>query len=581
MYIMSLNSAISQNIRNSFKTDAKGLEKIIFKSSFFIASTANYLNTLFYGKGEPKSKGNKTRFSNPIDLGVIPLLDVVNSVDVCNLLNYGIDKLSNVKTGKKFDPTKKPDTPFGKVKWRFQKTAFDVQAIIDGFYNDYEEVNTEDSKIGVLVLLTKIRNFFSGFTSALTGGPIPQAFSEIDPDIRLLIDAFPELKSVGNYINDKLSYYDRYTDPNQLATDDVKKILDTIKKIRQYCVLIQSLDEPAAALTQLGSSLFAKDLNSLSEKIDFTNIIPTLKKINNAIKKTISVCQKINNIINTSRLLIRIFLLLIKVFKIIINYLTVVPLSNMFTTVGVTNKFSDSVKTVKEKGPTTFEARIKQIVVLLETVSMLITSLLPMLTDALSRINTLIANIERCDNPPLDLVNEMKENTQELQNIVSSFEDFLNTKKQNDLTRSNDTQFGEYTIQIITEEVVEEAISIRRRYGVALNNRGIVTVSSQPTFASDDLIIINEVKLLLRQLGVKVELDRNYTQSELDLLNDASAYLVDNDINLDLNSSSDLDSANDANEFVGGIRGGRRFKARARARMARERATLQERLRGG
>jgi hypothetical protein len=222
---------------------------------------------------------------------------------------------------------------------------------------------------------------------------------------------------------------------------------------------------------------------------------------------------------------------------------------------------------------------------------MFLTSLLPTLTDAITKINTLVANIERCDDAPLDLVNDIKANVKELEKQVTDFQDFLKKKEENDLTRSSDTQFGEYTIQIITEEVIEEAVTIRRRYGVALNRSGIVTVSSQPTYASDNLIIINEVKLLLRQLGVKVQLDTNYTQSELDLLNDASAYLEDSNVDFELDTQSydmaleETDSNatafQDSSSFVGGLKGGKAFRRRARARMARERAALQERLRGG
>ena len=67
--------------------------------------------------------------------------------------------------------------------------------------------------------------------------------------------------------------------------------------------------------------------------------------------------------------------------------------------------------------------------------------------------------------------------------------------------RKNNT-FGPYTIEILTEESVNTEIRLRRRYGIAVDNKGVMAIQSEPTYASDDRIIIAEVKAKLLAFGL-------------------------------------------------------------------------------
>ncbi len=427
--------------------------------------------------------------------------------------------------------------------WRFQKTAYDVQTEIDGFYNDFNNLDTPESKIGVLRVLTKIRSEFAGFTQVISNLSNPDRLAATDPDVLLLLDAFPQLKNIGNYVNDTLSYFDRFTDYRQLQNEDVQKIVDTIKKIRQYCIAIQALNNPSAIVSQYGADLLKDEISQLLKDIDVQDVVPTLKKINETLKKIIAICNNINNIIQFATTIIRLFSTLIFVFRVIIRFLKTLPAPNQFTTVGVTNTASDVLNEIKKKGPTTFEVRLAQISSLLGSITLLLNTLLPIINEVIQKVNNLLANLQNCDNAPEDLKNSMQDTVDNLQSSVNTLQAFLDNKTQNDLTRS-DTQLGEYTIQIITEQVTDETFNLRRRYGVALNNSGIVQVTSQPTFASDDNVIINEVKLLLQQAGLIQEGSGIYTDSELNTLNQANSYLFNDNINTqpDLSQINAFDS---------------------------------------
>jgi hypothetical protein len=527
---MSYNSIYTQNIKTRTPSDAKGLEKIILTFSFSVVDITNYLNTLFYGKPKKANNSNK-KYSNPLDLGLIPLLDILLSIDFCQILQYVTNKLAglNIAQGNKFDPQNQPQDFFSKIKWIFQKTAFNVQTEIDAFYNDFDELNSEQSRIGALRLITKIRNSFSSFTQAFSAQSGTTRLAPLDPDIALLIDSFPQLKNIGNYINDTLSYFDRFSDFRQLNNEDIERLSDTIKKIRQYCIVIQSLNSPVAGITNVALNTFNEQITEALKEIDIEKIIPTLKKINITLNKAITICNNINRIIRFSSLMIRSFTAIIFSFKVIIRFFKSTPIPNVYTTVGLTNTASDALSEIKRRGPNTLEVRLYQLSTLMNSVTLFIDTILPIINEVIQKTTSLINNIQRCENAPKGILDDLASTNNQLQGVANSFQSFINNKKQNDLTSPN-TQLGEYTIQIIEEEVIEEVFTLRRRYGVALDNRGIVVVRSDSTFASDDSVIINEVKLILRQKGFVVEKDELYTESELDLLREANSYLTNDNV---------------------------------------------------
>jgi hypothetical protein len=583
---MPYTSGYKQAVKAGSPSDAKGLEKTIINAGINVQNISLKVNTIFYGKSElVDARNTKKRMKNPLDMGIIPLLDILTSVDACELVNYALDKSRSVGKGATFNPNKRPTDTFGIVKWTFQKMAFDVQTQIDGFYNEVGDVSTLNISNGAKTLnvITDIKNTFAVFTQAFSNEQNPDRFASINPDIVTLLEAFPQLRNIGNYINDSLSYFDKYSDFRQLQNADIQKAVNSINKIRQYCVLIQSLNNPAAVALAFAQAPITSELDRLLKDVDVQKLIPTLKKANETLKQILSVMNSLRSVIDTSRAMIRVFLNLIYGFKVVIRLLKTFPAPNQFTTVGVTTTAADALKKIEEKGPNTFEVRLSQISTLLSTVSLFLNTTLPIINEIIQKITALIASIERCKDGenllPTDILNEIKNTTKDIQSSANDLQAFLDNKKQNDLTKSSSTQIGEFTINIIEEQVVEETFSLRRRYGVALNRNGIIQVQSQPTFASDDNVIINEVKLLLQQNNVITTDTGAYTPSELDIINDASAYLANSNINMDIGSIEDsTEVSSEIRGFVTQTKRGRILYRLSRRAINRQRRRINERL---
>ncbi len=588
---MSIKTIYENKVKSNFSSEAKGLEKVVLRGTLSMIDITDGMDKIFYGK--PIESGSyvkgKNIPKNPLDLGIIPVLDLINSVDYCDVINYAISK---VPAGSKFNPLIVPEDPFEKIKWRFQKTAFDVRSEIDTFYSGYDDALDNESKTNLFNSVGRINSLFSTWTNGFRNA-INADGNFGDQDLQTLTTAFPQLRNIGSFVTDKLEYYNRFTDFRQIPNEDYQKLLNTINKIRQYCIIIESLSTPASVITGLNLLGINGQINDAIKKvqdlIDPTKAIPTIKKIIKVCVKIRNICNSIKNLIATGQLLIKIALLLIRVFKVFIKFFKALPLANLFTTTGITTTFSDIVKDLKDKGASTFETRLKQLSLFFNFVIIFLDTLVPILGEVIQKLTTLITSLQNCDNFPKEVLNELIDVKNGLQSDLDEFNKFLENKKQKDKTKKSQNRFGDFTIQIVTEEVVEEAISLRRRYGVALNNRGLVTVQSDPTFASDDQIIIQEVKLLLQSKGVIDSASPDYNSEELNLLNDTSAYLYEDDINWESfeQQSLDLDSPNNENEdednlglnaFVNKLDGGKRLRRRMRKMLEKNNQTLRSNL---
>ena len=98
------------------------------------------------------------------------------------------------------------------------------------------------------------------------------------------------------------------------------------------------------------------------------------------------------------------------------------------------------------------------------------------------------------------LMNELKDVRDLLRDRALRLLEFLNNYF--DKKNAKNNRFGPYTIEILTEESVDTEIKLRRRYGIAIDQNGILATQSDATYASDDKIIVAEVKAKLLALGL-------------------------------------------------------------------------------
>jgi hypothetical protein len=587
------NNSIKSKFPEAAK--AKGIEKLLLISTNRLIDLNDGIDKLAYGKPKESSayKTGKSIPKNPLDLGLLPILDIIISINYCDLLDYSISKIPG---NSKFnpDPSKMPTDLFGKSKWMLQKAAYEAQMAIDGFYETGRDVASEESKKSLFNLIQNIREEIQSsvaqFNLALTALQVDR--TDLANTSNLLMDTFPVLKNATNYLTDAFAFIGKYDDYRQIPNEEYQNILIKIDKVRNYLIIIQGLNTPSALLSTLGNLNGIQDLQrDLSEKIKKLiqpqKALPTLKKILDVCKSIKSIVDMALKFIQLGQLIVRIGTLLIKVFKIIVQFLKALPAPSIFLTAGIQNTLSDTVATIKQNGVGNFTKRLNQASILLEYLFIFAQNVSIIFQEIIQKLVSLINSISACASS--SLVDDLNKAVNDLNQQKDSLDRFVKNKENNDKVKGPNNKIGEYTIDIVTEEVVDESFTLRRRYGVALDNRGILVLQSTPTFASDTSIIIREVKQLLTAKGLINQTSSIYTLEEEETIVDATSYLYDDDINWENIDEFDsgLDSPNNEDEndglglnaFINKLKGGKKLRAKMRQSMASNRATLGTNLR--
>ena len=565
--------ATTNNNFNLNTTSAIGLEKAIVVVSRFFIKVQSSIDQILYGK--PVSKRQDANLiKRLLNKGIVNLLQDILSVDLCNVLNYA---LNNVPDGKSFNPNEPPpaNDVIARKKWELQKKAYDVQQFIDEYYREYLDTNNPQSRVGLFLLIQQINSSFSTIVSNTNVGLN-------DPQIK---QNFPQVSIANNFLQNVLGVFNRYTDVRQIPAEEVQNLINLVDKTRQYAIIIQGLNNPKNAIGLIDSSLNGAIQKELS---DISKIIVNPDKFANVIKSAIKTVNTINNIgqkilgfINTLQVITKVCILLIRIFNIVSAFFIALPIPNMTTTVGVTNKFSDILQDkIKEKGQKRLILRLEQISSVLNLAAIIVTSLLAAIQDIIGKLQLIKQNLESCANKNVNLINEVDDAINNLTNTSVKLNDFL-TQYNNQQSRS-ESQFGAYTIQIVTEQVVDEGINLKRRYGIAKDSNQYVVVQSTPTFASLDLIIINEVKALLVSKGlVSSNLSTLSSEDQVTVL-EAAKFLGSDEIGLDnieLNISDietieEQDSELGISTFVNNLPGGRALRRRIREKMIKSASKL-------
>jgi hypothetical protein len=487
-------SKVSDKARQSFglnegQTTATGLEKAIFVAGDGILKAQFAIDGLFYGKF---SYVGENKFKKALDRGVVNVLNDLSEIDLCNVLNY---TLQQIPGSEPFDPEKRPTaTGLGAAKYDLQNIAFKVQKEIDGFNSSYLESSNQETKAkGVYDIINKIKDAFKEIND-------PEAQSALrDPR---LTQSFPQLGAVNTFLEKAFVDFNKYTDYRQIPIADLQRQINNIDQVRAYSILIQGLNTPANAIGFVDSVFPNANIQELIKKvekiIDPAKLMPLLKNIVESLKKIQSVCNVFASFIAFGQSIIKISTLIIKVFKIIIKFLKALGIPNTFTILGLTITLSEANSSLQKRLDALLD-RLNQINTLLSLCVGLLSQVIIVLYDIIAKINRMLVSLESCNNADPQIIKDLQDSRDGLQRTAEYFQKFVdnyNTKKNTD-----NTSFGDYTIQIITEEVVDDAIRLRRRYGVALATNGTIVAQSTPTFASDNQIIINEVKVQLASKG--------------------------------------------------------------------------------
>jgi hypothetical protein len=563
-------------LTKNFKRTAKGLEGVIFSAADGILMAQEGMDKVISGR--PLKPGESAP-KNPLELGINPILDIMLSVDFCNIIMYGLSKIPLTKKGLGFDPTKPPPDSASALKkntYKLQKLAYDIQIAIDTF--DSTTKNTSDTKKkGLFDLVQKIKSKFVDL-KALLGPEINVLIAETGITPQTIIEQFPGIKKIIGGLEDKLSYLNRYSDARQIPISEYQKLLKIVNKIRFYSVTIQGLSSPADLLNYLPANVDKKvqdEIQKIQKIIDPSRAIPLIKNISQTCVKINLILKRVLSVISSAQLIVRIGIQVIRAFKIIKIYLRTSPIPNTFTTTGVTATIGDVMENVIVKsGIEKFSDRLSQLNILLSLVYNFCNSLALELEVIIGKLRILLANLQSCGGADKDIVSDLSNKIDQMQKNLDDINKFIANKNNSNNTSKRNTA-GEYTIRIITEEVTEKTFDLNRRYGIAINNTGLEILSSTPTYASDDSIIISEVKQLLASKGLIKSAPSNYSIKEQEIINESSSYLYDDDINWDIETNIDnqLDAPNNENDdngiglnsFINKLPGGKALRKRVRA----------------
>ena len=584
------------------------------------------IDTVFNGTqtlspGELKTAGINERIK---DIGVLGVINLLASVDLCSILAYEANLLSNIQ-GYKFDPNNPPNkqqfpSVITQKGWLIQKAAYEIQLEIDN-YNaaNGQEVNMSDliALIGDVVIRLKNLN-----------DPKSQA-NIVDPTITT---AFPTLNVINIFVSSAIIFLNTYVTAVNISNEDLntvsinslknktsvggiqltsntdlKKVLVFLNNIRTTCVRIQAINvkNPQSAIASaalaeaavLTNSLVQAQLAQLNSVLgnSLTKLVPSLQNIQQQCVSIERFCSMILSTIRTCQTYVNIAAGLVKVFSTIVSFLGKLPIPNEFTIVGITTTVAGAAAKINSF----LDKILLDIAALNDFLSLmvnLVSSISGDLNQVVQSLNIIIINLESCQNAPTGLVDSLKatlvhlnwDSTAQIPTIglIGQLNNFVKNSQKKKNTAN--TTFGGYTIQIISEQLLNPNVKIFRRYGIALDSNGFEVVHSTPTYASNDNIIIEEVQLLLESKKLVQIPNSSLSRDQLATIQEALSYIEDNTQSLDFLSNIDtqVDPPDNEDEDVGlGLnafmnkqKGGKALRRRMRKAMAQATAQLQQNL---
>jgi hypothetical protein len=549
-------------------------EKIIKNLGTSINNVNTKINTVFNGKHTEKAANTKKSISKSIsDIGIIGLLDLFASVDLCNILAYTSGQISSA-SGDAFDPTKNPKndpnaTALKIKKWNIQKAAYDIQKVIDKYHSVTGEVI---DKTALDRLITDVQLKLINILAEDKGKNEASSYVLIGYSV------------ISNYLVNVVDYLNSLPNMAALNNSDIQKVMSYVDKVREICIKIQSLGSPQSIATSFLSTALQSNLAKIQKVINPSKIIPAIQSIAKSAKAIRQTINTILSIVKTAQVIIKIAVVLIQVFKVILRFFKVLPAPTMYTTTGVIISAAAADRNITDK-VNMLITDLKAISSLLDYIVRICTSLSINVSIVIDKLTLILANLESCNNAPIDLVNELKATRDDLIIAKANLDDFVNSSKNSKI--ENNSKIGEYTIIIKTEESSSN-IRFLRRYGIAIGPNGLLAVESTPTFASDDNIIINEVKLLLISKGLIKQMPSNLSMEELTAIENALIYsqggnyfedtnYLDN-VNIDPIDNEDETVGLGLNAFINGLKGGKKLKNRVKIAMNKQKTQLEYEL---
>lgn len=574
------------------------------------ATGSNTLPSLTYSNIAPTvpATAQESKIKNFAQSGLYNILNALNSVDLCSVITYAYDNVNVRKKPRPEKPWNKFQTIFFSLQDRCKVvtsyidkytalpntfiTSFSVSGSLDIAPNLFRptDFSGEPLQGGVDVVKYNTYFLFQNIKAALNPGT--GTGSLLTPEDAEVIRAVPGLINNLNFLNDKVEgIADRYTSYVDIADAEIPQLTENINKIRATCITIQNLNLGSSKelINQTANYLgvdIRNEIQQLNKYVDVTKIIPTLKQVNDSLRSFIRIANQAQRIITTGQFIIKLCLLLFKVFRFLLEFFKKLPIPSLFGTYGTAATFQDVVSTAKDESNGIVRV-LRALNALLGVVLEFIKYLLANTVELLRRLEVLLTVLRGCEAmKDSDVLFQLEETNKELLALKDQLEAYvLNFEGKTD---PNLSQFGDYQIRVLEEEVLEVGIVNRRRRGVALDRNGVLAAQSDLTFATNTTVIIEEVKQKLVSLGLVNPTVAAISPVDLQVFSQAYNYLdnndiLDNDISI---SEEEIESADNLDEskglglqaFVNNLKGGRRLRQRTRSRLVAQKRELAVQL---
>ena len=620
------NSVIAKGLNKVVKTTAKlvgkmqiGINKILWGVNNqvpVVGKVSTQVNNYKVGYSfkqstpppAPPGKGE-----NLITAGLFNALDLLADLDLCNIIASLTDMI-NIK--KKPRPPK-PWQPPASYLYFVQDRCGEVRTFIDKYLaypNEFigsylgvgpnalppqpvqtnreaadaaraastnknvppPEGGTAVQKYNMYFLMQAIKETTAAFT-----GPD----SIFSAEEQTLLSTVPGLGGALNFLDDFTATVNKYSDYRNIPNEDLQKLINKINEVRSICVTIENLDFKSAlalAGNYLGVNV-REEIQKLSDFLNPTKIIPTLKDINNSIRGFIKIGQQIQGMLSLGQFIIKIALVFTKVFDFVIGFITNAPIPAMSQTTGTISRL-ESAK-FKAKDETDGITRVlKAVNALLSVLVIFIRYLVTNANELLIRLDRILTNLEACEAmKDSDVLAELQQTRQDLVDLRDQLLTYLNDYDSK--TDPDTAMFGIYDIRIIDEEVTDKDITNKRRRGVALTPDGQIVAQSDLTFATNPAVIIGEVQQKLLALGLVSTGQGMLDAAVLDTVAESINYLNSNDIaenDLNINESARNSAAvaqqTNINSFLSDLPGGAQFRQDARTTTSTYASSAQQQV---
>ena len=306
---------------------------------------------------------------------------------------------------------------------------------------------------------------------------IPPFLLKIIPGGQNISDSLKRLSSV---IPDNIS---------NIPNDDIKKIFDTYAQVKQILTGISQAENPADLL-----KVFAAN-NAISKLQDILNPAQLLPLINSILKSVETVSKILNTLVNyISKLasVINTLNIIVKILSKLATTIRNIPLPARWATVGIILKLQKLADTL-EKKTALAQSNLDQTSQYLNQFSKSLTSVQRRINYLLELLRVLLDKLTKCEKTKnLPVINKLKDVITSLDKTNSLLNTLLPAKP-----KKNQVTYKGFVIEIVEEEVTDQGITLTRRYGVALDKRGVVVVQSDLTYANNTDLIFNEVRYLI------------------------------------------------------------------------------------